>query len=453
MKTTIVAVSAALFLLTSLTAHATEVEVSTPVQVTPVGAFAAYNPTGIVINTSGTNYMYLYAQGGGLPNQDTNCPLQGDKIIAYRAALDANGNPLSFSRIGRITPCVYDPESGNGMTTPASFAPGQIFQATVNGVTAYHVLADVSNAVNTFHKIWHGWTTDGENWTWEIGNAHYVSPITNPESFADPVQHTVTSTTAGPFLQVQESNGSYPFSILGPVMLSTRPLTSNASWWGYLNLDDGIFEVTEILVDWSTGSPRIQYLTDGSFDFSNYLTNGVITSSPYPYYLIPRAGVKSLIIDAASGETQLWGGVNYTASGSCNYPYSASTADCNTATMVMCNQSGGCPTAGGTLVADNASANAFQVNTIGTSIPNPCGEGFNWWAVTRFSIGATNTMYSETRYMPSGYLGAREYPFRWNSSGGTRYLFSATADNNVCSKLLFSYYYLMYVVESTVQMQ
>ncbi len=452
-----VTASATYLILTALAAHATEVENSSPVQVTTLGAFAAYNPTGIVINTNGTNYLYLYTQGGGTSQEEqhTQCPSLGDHIVAYRAQLDANGNPLSFSRVGRVSPCVYDPESGNGMTTPAFYGPGQIFQATVNGVMAYHLLADVSDGVTTFHKIWHGWTTDGQDWNWEIGNAKYVTTITSPESISDPTPHMIKTTTSGPFLQVQANGGQYPFDILSPVMLSTRPLTNNASWWGYLNINDGIFEVTELLVDWSAGAANIRYLTDGNFDFSAYLTNGVMTNSPSPYFLIPRAGVKSLIVDAASGVTQLWGGVNFTAQGTCNYAYSTSTVNCNTGTNVTCHLAGGCMTAGGTLVPQNGTANAFQVNTTGPNFPPPflCGSGFNWWAVSRFSIGAANTVFSATRYLPSGYVAARNYPFRWNSSSGTRYLFSATNDNNVCTNLLFSLDELKYVVESTVQIQ
>ena len=441
-----------LLFLTPLALPASEVEVTPAIQVTTPGAFAAYSPTGIVISTGGTKYLYLYTQGGGTTGQDTNCPLQGDKIIAYRAPLDGNGNPLAFSRVGRVSPCVYDPESGNGMTAPASFSPGQIFQATVGNVTAYHLLADVSNARDTFHKIWHGWTTDGASWTWEIGNAHYVAPIADPESFADPVQHTVSSTTAGPFLQVQRSpDGTYPYLIIAPVLLSTYPLTNNAAWWGYLNIDKGIYNTTEILVDWSTGSPRVQYLLDLDFNFSGYLTNGVLPTSP-PKFLLPGTAVKSLLYDAASGGVQLWGGVNFTGQGACNYPYSKSLASCDTSTLVQCTQPQGCLTGGGTTVADGATADAFDVNTKGPA-STMCGEGFNWWTVTRFSIGSTNTLHSTSRYMPAGYIGARQYPFRWNSSSGTRYLFSATADKNVCTNLLFNVYHLMYTVESQVQIQ
>jgi hypothetical protein len=450
----------ATLLLTPVFASAAEVEVTAPVQVTTVGAAAAYNPTGIVINTAGTNYLYLYTQGGGTAAQDqnTDCPLQGDRIIAYRAPLDANGNPLTFSRVGRVSPCVYDPESGNGMTTPAYFGPGQIFEATINGVTAYHLLADVSDGMGTFHKVWYGWTTDGMDWTWEIGNAHYVSPITNPESISDPDPHTIASTITGPFMQVQGSGNSYPLEIFSPVLLSTHPLTSNAPWWGYFNVFNGQFGVAEMYVDWTSGSPQITYVTDASFDTSPVLTNGEITDSPPVYSLITGGSVKSLIVDAASGETQLWGNLSLNYGGatpSCHYSYSASTVNCNTSNTATCMAPAGCPTAGGTTVMfDNPTpANVFTDNTTGPNAKMPCGSAFNWWAVTRYSIGAVNRANSTVRYMPSGYSNARQSPFRWNSSSGTRYLFSASADNNVCAEFLFSLFYLEYTVESQVEIQ
>src|SRR5215210_1076599 len=133
-----------------------------------------YNPTGIVIG----NYLYLYAQGINPECQTALGKQQGDVIDAFRAPLQADGTPGTFIKIGRISPCVVFPTNPSIL---ASFGPGQIFKATWKGVTAYHLLADMSDFSN-FHEIWHGWTTNGLNWTWEVtGQSNCPAGSTCPD--------------------------------------------------------------------------------------------------------------------------------------------------------------------------------------------------------------------------------------------------------------------------------
>jgi hypothetical protein len=139
-------------------AAATEVETTTgALAVTPVGSSTQYNTTGIQIG----NYLYLYHQGGA---SGTACPAipgdpapsTGDQVIAYRALL-TNGVPGSFQLIGRISPCVkapvctpLPPHWDCASTFPlVSLGPGQVFRATINGVTKYHLLADASDTLSS----------------------------------------------------------------------------------------------------------------------------------------------------------------------------------------------------------------------------------------------------------------------------------------------------------------
>lgn len=426
---------------------ATEVETAGPVTVTPPNAFTHYNTTGATIVSAAGTHLYLYHQGGGdIP--DTTCPAGGDKIIAYRAPI-TNGVLGTFVRVGRISPCVKsptcvdDPETKVNECDPwpaASYGPGQVFQATVNGVTKWHLLADVSNT-SSFHNVWHAESTDGFNWIWDIaGSLNGSQTESNIQERAgfpngDVVAHTITSIwSPNPFLRADN------FTLLNPILRSFDG-SNNSEWWGFLNVGGG---VTALRIAWATGSPVASLLTSTSPSWTYTPVTGGNLTGLTPAILYPAANVKTLVLEA--GQYRLWGAIPEGTYGS--------NVNCNTGTNITCTLPQGCLTGDGTTVANGASGNPFLLNTgpKGTGSCSSCRSGFAWWPVTRTSFGATQSVQSQTptHSLPSGYEVARLFPFRWNSTNGDRYLFSATNDNHICNEFLFSSFFRMYVVRTTL---
>ena len=184
----------------------------------------------------------------------------------------------------------------------------------------------------------------------------------------------------------------------------------------------------------SSSSPSWGYTT---------LANGVLNFPPIG--LAAGANVKTLILDG--GQYQLWGSL---PAG----PYGVNVG-CNTDTVMVCGFPT-CDCGDGTSLTYNQSGRPFWLNTGDPGdgdVPCPTcsGQGFAWWTVTSTSIGGLNWVYSQVRALPSGYFPSRIFPFRWNSSNGTRYLFSATNDDNICTNFLYSSFLAMYVVRTAVQ--
>ncbi len=487
MKTTVLSLLSLLGLLCTLAAAptraATELEITGPTIVTQANDLA-YNTAGISIG----NNLYIYAQSIG----SEECPNNGDAIVAYRFPLNANGDPLDANgkivtptRIGRISPCVDPPEgpSSLGSQYRASFGPGQVFKATINGQTTYQLLADVSNWSN-FWEIWRGWTTDGVNWTWETHSPSVTT--TSQECFPDPANcatatYKITrSPVTQPFLKL-DSGFTWGY-ILNPVMLSTAPNTNNAAWWGYLKFivgrtGGGIVSVsTGMQVTWSGGIPTISVLT-GMTPSGPYttVTNRSLSSTLYSQMtqLIYDRDVKSLLFDVATNGYQLWAdapepGIFGSYVGCNTAPTPPPTVSCNpsncTITLTDGTQVAGCsligdrtdsacnsrtPPPGCKCLPQGFNAAPFPYNTYGQT----AGSGFRWWTVTQTSISGENGVYSQTRYLPSGYSNARTDPFRWNSASGKRYLFSSTNDRNICSQFLWSSLAGQQIVATTVANQ
>jgi hypothetical protein len=423
----------------SHSAHAvTEVEVGAVTQALP-GLY--YNPTGIVIG----NHLYIYAQGINPECQTALGKQQGDVIDAFRAPLQADGTPGTFVKIGRISPCAVFPPNPNIL---ASFGPGQIFKATWKGVTAYHLLADMSDFFN-FHEIWHGWTTNGLNWTWEVtGQSNCPAGSTCPDPVTPGGTPSRTITWQGvsrPIISIDPSLGRL---IVNPVMLATQAGTNNAEWWGYLKFWDGQFNTTGIRITFdAAGTPRLHLLasTTPSFTYTGPIPNNRITSASQLLHLIPNFNAKSLLFDSQSGVYQLWGGS--VVSGI--YEQWVNCAPGFTTNSVITCQPGnsfGCPSGKclifGVCQPVGTQAVAFDSNTSQLQ----AGSGLYWYAATRFSLGPKQVVGSHSRFMPSGYVGARDFPFRWNAANGKRFLFSATHDNAVCSRFAAT----PYVVKSEV---
>jgi len=436
----------ALLLLVSLAApaSATQAEVESGAVATVINSGTAYNPTGIQIG----GFLYMYVQ-----TIDPICtsgdpaggPAEGDVIQAYRAPVDANGVPGAFSFIGRISPCL---PSTPDPSRYASFGPGQIFQATVGGTTAYHLLADESDQ-SSFREIWHGWSPNGVDWTWEIhdSSACPFEPSNPYKTCADPKGTEGITTVqwkpvAQPFLALSTSIPA-GFGILNPVMLSTNAGEDNAAWWGYLKFVADAITTTPMLVTFDASGQPYVYLVNSStqpFTYS-YVPGNQITSAGQLVTVIHQGNAKSLLYDATSGVYQLWG----------DFPaaYDRSTVGCRSGytvdSQVTCWDPAGCATESG-YVAYGASADAFDLNT---QVAHT-GTALFWWPATPTSLGDAGFVGSYSRNLPSGYATARTFPFRWNSPNGTRYLFSATNDDNICSQFLFSEFYRMYIVQSQV---
>lgn len=436
---------------------ANEVETAGGLPVTPQNSHAAYNTTGITIG----NNLYVYHQGKGQPGEDASCTQPGDQIIAYRAPI-TNGVPGTFQRVGRISPCVFsptaDPNNPLGANPPAFFGPGQIFQATLGGVTKYHLLADVSDA-RVFSNVWRAESADGINWKWyisqDINNQQFNGRKESFKDAADAALHTIDIV-----VQPQSFIHSTSVAMLNPILLSAQPLTNNAQWWGFFNFHSDIRKIGEMAVDWdATGTvPTVSMVSNvsgGSYTFTALPQNGGAGGSStlnfVPYALRTDVNVKTLLFDATVNAYQLWGSAHLGT-------YNANVG-CNTATTLACNSSNGnpqhgCATGDGSSCPYGQSCNVFLRNTgAAGEVIQGNGSGFLWWAVTRVSFGGDNGVFSRMRALPSGYELARNFPFRWNSPTGRRYLFSATNDANICSEFLYSGFLKMYVVETEVAYQ
>lgn len=426
-----------------------EVETTGATQVTPVGAFALYNTTGITIG----NYLYVYHQGDALSGQSASCAHNSDKIIAYRALI-TNGVPGTFERVGRISPCVFSPvqTATNNPEYPhirVSMGPGQIFQATVGGVTKYHLLADASDTL-LFRHVWRGESSNGIDWKWyisdETNNTQFNGVTETIQDSADVLTHTINIV-----VQNESFIHSASETILNPILLSTNAASNNASWWGFFNFGNGIGQMS---VDWDAmGNPTVKMVTNpGSpYTWTTLTSTGGAGGSANlnftPYSFKSNANAKTLLYDPTYGGYQLWA----TSFDLGTYNQYVS---CNTANAFTCTTIGGCRGADQSVCPYGQSCNYFLRNTgpAGETVSGT-GSGFMWWPVTQTSFGAGNVVYSFVRYLPSGYTEARMFPFRWNSPTGKRYLFSATNDDHICDELLFSQYWKMYVVMQEVAWQ
>lgn len=424
---------------------AAEIEVGSPVRVTPASAFTFYNPTGITIG----DYLYIYAQGGGAPGEEASCGAASDKIVAFRARI-TGGVPGEFERVGRISPCVNAPVAGAAHPLdplPASFGPGQVFRATVGRARKVHLLADVSDTVNFFH-VWRGESIDGVNWKWFISegidNRQFDGRRETIRDPSDAVAHTIDVV-----VQPQSFIRATSVGMLNPILLATNAAVNNAQWWGFFNFWSDGFAIGRMSVDWdSTGTtPAVRMVesVDGSQVRWRTLKadGGGFLLDFQPYAFRTRANAKTLLYDAAPGGYQLW------AADETLGQY-GSGVNCDTTKVLRCDRPEGCATADGSGCEFGDSCNAFLRNTgdFGDTWRGATA-GFVWWPVTRFTFApAPAVLESGGRFMPSGYAEARLFPFRWNSPTGRRYLFSSTNDANICEEFLFSAYYKMYVVRT-----
>ncbi|MEM9598607.1 MAG: hypothetical protein AAGD06_30355 [Acidobacteriota bacterium] len=461
---------ALLFLLVPSPARlsAAETEVTPPVRITPPGS-TFYNTTGIVIG----DHLWVYHQGddGVEGGGDPNClGSQGDRIIAYRAPLD-NGVPGAFERVGRISPAAKSPVRNDDfwppscVHPPAAFGPGAVFKSTTDGVTTYHLLADVSDTF-IFQNVWRAESTDGLNWTWYVsgtGNANGTETLVRSDTAGT---YTLTSeSSAEPFLEITVAG----YSLLNPVMerrwpgvlppVEEKPVgqarvlaggnqvpTTDGWWWGYLNFlqHGGDFGVTGLEVQWTASGPTIRYLEDhASGPRWRTAVGGKIDTAPAA--LIQGATVKSLVFEDL--QYQVWGGIRAGTYGQ--------NVGCDTDTEIQCQTPGGCPTGDGSHVAQGEFAKPFWLNT-GPQGPGQTGSaihtsGVAWWPASPGAVGPRNLVFSLVRPLPSGYGAARLFPFRWNAPGGGRYLFTATNDDNICDRFLFSPFLDMYTVGTTLE--
>ncbi len=387
--------------------------------------------TGIQIGS----YLYVYLQGAG-PTESCG----GDHLVAYRALLDAHGHPGTFSRAGRISPCVEAPE-GN---SEAFYSPGQVFLAEVGTETqpVYHLLSSVSDSA-TFKDVWHATSTDGLHWTWEIT----VTGGPGPQPASPDITSISTTQVASSFISANYTGrDGNPGFVIAPVMLSTAPSTNNSAWWGFLNIYESKGnEFTPIQVTWSGSTPQVK-LANSSFVYSP-LTNNTITSLPYELRI--GEAVSSLLYDPSTSLYQVFGN-------QFSIPWSGSNVNCVTTTEVTCPANTtrmctdgihhGCQ-AVSACVAPGDTEVAYPLNTNEST-----GSAFVWWNATRFSFGSDNQISStgtdNPRYEPTGYSTGRLAPYVWIAADGTKYMYSGTNDANICSDFLFSPFRFMYVVQT-----
>jgi hypothetical protein len=428
-------------------AAAAEIEVGAPVRVTPRNGFAFYNPTGIAIG----KYLYVYAQGTGAAEDEASCGRWSDKIIAFRAPL-VDGVPGEFERVGRISPCVNAPVTDvhhpYHPNPPASFGPGQIFRATVGRARKYHLLADVSDTINFFH-VWRGESADGINWKWfisdGINNQQFHGRRETIRDRSDAVEHTIDVV-----VQPESFIRATKVAMLNPILLPAHGAINNAQWWGFFNFWLDTFAIGRMTIDWDlTGTvPAVRMVesVSGSQYRWRALTptgTGTFLLDFKPHAFRTRANAKTLLYDIAPDGYQLWASDDTLGSYGAN-------VNCDTEKIVRCDRPEGCLTADGSGCEYGYSCSPFLRNTgdHGDSVRGLTG-GFVWWPVSRSTFDpAGKVLRSDSRFMPSGYVEARLFPFRWNSPAGKRYLFSATNDANICDEFLFSAYYKMYVVKT-----
>lgn len=429
-------------------ALAGEVETTGATRVTPTNGFALYNTTGITIGS----YLYVYHQGAAGAGEDGSCNYNSDKIIAYRALI-TNGVPGAFQRVGRISPCVFSPTQSTAHpdypNIRVSMGPGQIFKATIGGVTKYHLLADASDTI-AFFNVWRGESADGINWKWYVSDAGKNLPYNGTQETihdsADVVTHTIDIV-----VQAESFIHSTQAAMLNPILLSTSPTSNNAQWWGFFNFWDGVSKVGQMSVDWDmSNNPTVKMVTNPGppYTWTTLTSTGGAGGSALlnftPHAFKTNANAKSLLYDATYGGNQLW-------ASSGNVGTYGSYVSCDTMKTLTCTSPGGCATGDGSGCPYGATCNVFLRNTgpYGDVISGN-GSGFMWWGVTPTTFGGDNVAYSYARNLPSGYSEARLFPFRWNSPTGKRYLFSATNDDNICNEFLFSPYYKMYVVMNEI---
>lgn len=289
--------------------------------------------------------------------------------------------------------------------------------------------------------MWRAESSDGLNWTWYIsGPLNSNKTETLGGSFPRTIQSVWSSRS------FMSTDGSVPgygvFGLLKPILLSTGASTNNAEWWGFFNFWNGASRVGALRITWSgtPSQPTVRVLTgiSPSWTYTSVPNGAIDNVTPVELY---TANVKSLLPEG--GGYQLWGGLSLGSYGQ--------YVSCDTNTVVTCGYAGGCATGDGSTVAYGQSGRPFWLNTGpkgDVTCPTCSGSGFAWWPVTRFSFGGLNVVYSRVRNLPSGYEVARGFPFRWNSPGGQRYLFSATNDAHICTEFLFSPFWKMYVVRT-----
>jgi hypothetical protein len=434
-------------------AVAAEIEVTAPARITPPGAFSFYNTTGITIG----RYLYLYMQGTGAPGEDASCSIYSDKIIAWRAPI-IDGVPGALERVGRVSPCVNAPVTDPGHPAhpnpPASFGPGQIFEATVGRARKYHLLADVSDTIN-FSHVWRGESSDGINWTWfisdAINNQQFNGRRETIRDASDVVEHSIDIV-----VQPESFIHSTSISMLNPILVA-NPNVNNAQWWGFFNYWDCGFAIGRMTVDWDpTGTiPTVKMVA--SIDASKYVwlpltPTGSVAGSFLldftPKAFRENANAKTLMKAPRAYEHQLWASAH-------DLGQYSQDVDCDTSKDLLCDLPGGCPTGDGVGCPYGLTCNAFLRNTgaQGDLKRGGGGVGFVFWPATRTSFGAENIVYSRSRHLPSGYSESRLFPFRWTSPTGRNYLFSSTNDANVCDEFLFSAFYKMYVVRTELGLE
>ncbi|HXO42171.1 MAG TPA: hypothetical protein VN999_12015 [Thermoanaerobaculia bacterium] len=463
-----------LFLLAPAAFAATEVETTALANIVPITPTIGdqYNTTGITIG----NWLYIYNEGNGRTPfdgppytwEDASCPDGHDKIIAWRAPI-TNGVPGALQRIGRISPCVYSPVPAPNDPNPhVAMGPGQVFSATVGGVQKYFLLADASDA-NTFHNIWRGESTNGSDWTWyisaDINNSQFNGRRETIQEQTDTLQHFVT-TIVQPYSFIHSDSGY----LLDPILVSLDG-SNNGQWWGFLNTyscnaNSCGSNFGEMVVNFdSQGNPSVRILTSAApYTFTTLTSTGGPGGSflfnVNPVLFHSDVNVKALLYDPTYGGYQLWGS---------NEGYSAPglygvAVNCNTSASLVCQNPSGCATGDGSGCPYNTRCNVFTLNTgtPGTSTDptiyaNKLEKStFIWFPVTRFSFGADNFIAGSSggRYFPSGYGGSREYPFRWNSPTGRRYVLSTTSDTAVCSRFLtFGVGGAAYIAQTEVALQ
>jgi hypothetical protein len=225
--------------------------------------------------------------------------------------------------------------------------------------------------------------------------------------------------------------------LFNPILVPTSNTTDGSPWWGFFNYDvNGTLKVGAMKIQWTGTNPNLRILTSTSPSWTYTQASGGYQITSMPPSLIDGANAKTLHKEGSQYQLWAWD----TTVGSYG-----SDVSCNTSNSVTCTYSNDdnpfnglpdpCTGGDGTIVQFGASGRPFWLNTGPPGdVPSPSskGSGIAWWPVTSTSLGARSLVYSLVRAMPSGYDLARTFPFRWNSPGGQRFLFTSTADDSVC---------------------